>query len=159
MVFWQFLNPEAHSKSKPAITDSRYCWELPELPRTWQFLGPYTQIDREGLQHASFHSAAYKIVQRWCLLLTDAGRQTLFVPNMIPEDFVVCCWNRGDLQLQQRNPPEKAPGTVKLEKNSWALSLLWLLKNEKPVGGMPQLAVCRVCSERGGSFNCLQTLS
>jgi len=36
------------------------------------------------------------------------------------------------LDLQQRNPPEKAPRTVKLEKNK-ALSLLRLLKTQEPV--------------------------
>lgn len=110
-VFWQFLSPEAHSEWKPAITNSRYCWELTKLPRTGQFLGPYA--DREGVCHAIPCSVACIMVQGWCLLLTHAGRQTLFMPSMIQEGLECTVGQRKLAAAAEESPRESS-------KSSWA---------------------------------------
>lgn len=93
-VFWQFLNPEAQQQMKTSNNKLQILLGIKQSAKNRAVSGTL-HTDREGLWHAILRSVAGIIVQEWCLLLTHAGTQTLFIPSMIQEGWECAGCSRG----------------------------------------------------------------
>lgn len=74
------------------------------------------RTDREGLWHATLRSVACIIVQGWCLLLTHAGRQTLFIPSMIQEALECAVGQRKLAAVVEESPRESSKNSKAWEE-------------------------------------------
>lgn len=92
--FWQLLNPEAQQQMKTSNNKLQILLGIQQTAKNRAVSGTL-HTDREGSWRAILLSVAGIIAQGWCLLLTHAGTQTLFIPSMIQEGLECAGCSRG----------------------------------------------------------------